>query len=83
MKTSIATVSISAELPEKLEAIANAGFDVVEVFETSAAWSATSKACRTRTAHSATFAEGFFFEIVQRDGIGDMVRLMPSSASQP
>jgi 4-hydroxyphenylpyruvate dioxygenase len=33
MKTSIATVSISGELPEKLEAIANAGFDGVEIFE--------------------------------------------------
>ncbi|WP_027991598.1 hypothetical protein [Sinorhizobium meliloti] len=40
MRTSIAIVSISGELPEKLEAIAKAGFD----------------------------AEGFFFEIVQRDG---------------
>ena len=34
MKTSIATVSISGELPEKLEAIAKAGFDGVEIFET-------------------------------------------------
>ncbi len=33
MKTSIATVSISGELPEKLEAIARAGFDGVEIFE--------------------------------------------------
>ncbi|CAN7677349.1 bifunctional sugar phosphate isomerase/epimerase/4-hydroxyphenylpyruvate dioxygenase family protein [Neorhizobium sp. LjRoot104] len=33
MKTSIATVSISGELPEKLEAIAQAGFDGVEIFE--------------------------------------------------
>ncbi|MBX5045656.1 bifunctional sugar phosphate isomerase/epimerase/4-hydroxyphenylpyruvate dioxygenase family protein [Rhizobium lentis] len=33
MKTSIATVSTSGELPEKLEAIARAGFDGVEVFE--------------------------------------------------
>ncbi len=33
MKTSIATVSISGELPEKLEAIAHAGFDGVEIFE--------------------------------------------------
>ncbi|TDK29309.1 sugar phosphate isomerase/epimerase and 4-hydroxyphenylpyruvate domain-containing protein [Rhizobium deserti] len=33
MKTSIATVSISGELPEKLEAIAAAGFDGVEIFE--------------------------------------------------
>ena len=33
MKTSIATVSISGELPEKLEAIASAGFDGVEIFE--------------------------------------------------
>jgi 4-hydroxyphenylpyruvate dioxygenase len=33
MKTSIATVSISGELPEKLEAIATAGFDGVEIFE--------------------------------------------------
>jgi 4-hydroxyphenylpyruvate dioxygenase len=33
MKTSIATVSISGELPEKLEAIAGAGFDGVEIFE--------------------------------------------------
>jgi 4-hydroxyphenylpyruvate dioxygenase len=32
--TSIATVSISGELPEKLEAIAAAGFDGVEIFET-------------------------------------------------
>jgi 4-hydroxyphenylpyruvate dioxygenase and related hemolysins len=34
MKTSIATVSISGELPQKLEAIAKAGFDGVEIFET-------------------------------------------------
>jgi 4-hydroxyphenylpyruvate dioxygenase len=33
MKTSIATVTISGELPEKLEAIAAAGFDGVEIFE--------------------------------------------------
>ncbi len=33
MKTSIATVSISGELPEKLEAISAAGFDGVEIFE--------------------------------------------------
>jgi 4-hydroxyphenylpyruvate dioxygenase len=33
MKTSIATVSISGELPEKLAAIAAAGFDAVEIFE--------------------------------------------------
>lgn len=33
MKTSSATVSISGELPEKLEAIAKAGFDGVEIFE--------------------------------------------------
>jgi 4-hydroxyphenylpyruvate dioxygenase len=33
MKTSIATVSVSGELPEKLEAIARAGFDGVEIFE--------------------------------------------------
>jgi 4-hydroxyphenylpyruvate dioxygenase len=33
MKTSIATVSLSGELPEKLEAIARAGFDGVEIFE--------------------------------------------------
>ncbi|MEN3150822.1 TIM barrel protein [Neorhizobium sp. IRAMC:178] len=33
MRTSIATVSISGELPEKLEAIAKAGFDGVEIFE--------------------------------------------------
>jgi 4-hydroxyphenylpyruvate dioxygenase len=33
MKTSIATVSISGELPQKLEAIARAGFDGVEIFE--------------------------------------------------
>ena len=33
MKTSIATVSISGELPEKLAAIAKAGFDGVEIFE--------------------------------------------------
>ncbi|MBP1852966.1 bifunctional sugar phosphate isomerase/epimerase/4-hydroxyphenylpyruvate dioxygenase family protein [Rhizobium halophytocola] len=33
MKTSIATVSISGELPEKLEAIAKAGYDGVEIFE--------------------------------------------------
>jgi len=33
MKTSIATVSISGELPEKLDAIAKAGFDGVEIFE--------------------------------------------------
>jgi 4-hydroxyphenylpyruvate dioxygenase len=33
MKTSIATVSISGELPDKLDAIARAGFDGVEIFE--------------------------------------------------
>lgn len=33
MKTSIATVSISGEFPEKLQAIARAGFDGVEIFE--------------------------------------------------
>ncbi|MBY3381807.1 bifunctional sugar phosphate isomerase/epimerase/4-hydroxyphenylpyruvate dioxygenase family protein [Rhizobium laguerreae] len=33
MKTSIATVSISGELPDKLDAIAKAGFDGVEIFE--------------------------------------------------
>ncbi|MEO3416214.1 TIM barrel protein [Roseovarius sp. CAU 1744] len=33
MKTSIATVSISGSLPEKLEAIAGAGFDGIEIFE--------------------------------------------------
>lgn len=33
MKTSIATVSISGDLAEKLEAIAAAGFDGVEIFE--------------------------------------------------
>ncbi|WOS66019.1 bifunctional sugar phosphate isomerase/epimerase/4-hydroxyphenylpyruvate dioxygenase family protein [Sinorhizobium fredii] len=33
MKTSIATVSISGELPDKLAAIATAGFDGVEIFE--------------------------------------------------
>lgn len=33
MKTSIATVSISGSLPEKLEAIAEAGFDGIEIFE--------------------------------------------------
>jgi 4-hydroxyphenylpyruvate dioxygenase len=33
MKTSIATVSLSGDLKEKLEAIARAGFDGVEIFE--------------------------------------------------
>ena len=33
MKTSIATVSIAGNLPEKLEAIAAAGFDGIEIFE--------------------------------------------------
>ncbi len=33
MKTSIATVSISGNLREKLEAIASAGFDGIEIFE--------------------------------------------------
>ncbi|MBA8879519.1 bifunctional sugar phosphate isomerase/epimerase/4-hydroxyphenylpyruvate dioxygenase family protein [Phyllobacterium myrsinacearum] len=33
MKTSIATVSLSGELPEKLDAIAKAGFEGVEIFE--------------------------------------------------
>lgn len=33
MKTGIATVSIAGELPEKLAAIAAAGFDGVEIFE--------------------------------------------------
>src|SRR5690349_9798159 len=34
MQTSIATVSLSGTLGEKLEAIANAKFDAVEIFET-------------------------------------------------
>lgn len=34
MRTSIATVSLSGELPDKLAAIAGAGFDGVEIFET-------------------------------------------------
>lgn len=33
MKTAIATVSVSGNLPEKLEAIAAAGFDGLEIFE--------------------------------------------------
>ncbi|SPZ47752.1 putative 4-hydroxyphenylpyruvate dioxygenase containing a TIM-barrel fold (N-ter) [Agrobacterium tumefaciens] len=33
MRTSIATVSISGEFPEKLAAIAKAGFSGVEIFE--------------------------------------------------
>lgn len=33
MKTSIATVSLSGDLRDKLEAIARAGFDGVEIFE--------------------------------------------------
>ena len=33
MKTSIATVSISGSLPEKLDAIQKAGFDGIEIFE--------------------------------------------------
>ena len=33
MKTSIATVSVPGELREKLSAIADAGFDGVEIFE--------------------------------------------------
>ncbi|MGH0348818.1 hypothetical protein [Sinorhizobium meliloti] len=33
MRTSIATVSISGELPEKLEAIAKAGLEGAEIFE--------------------------------------------------
>lgn len=33
MKTAIATVSISGDLPEKLSAIAAAGFDGIEIFE--------------------------------------------------
>ena len=33
MKTSIATVSISGNLKEKLEAIAAAGYDGIEIFE--------------------------------------------------
>ncbi len=33
MKTSIATVSLSGDLPEKIGAIARAGFDGVEIFE--------------------------------------------------
>ncbi|MET4128782.1 TIM barrel protein [Roseovarius sp. MBR-6] len=33
MKTAIATVSISGNLPEKLEAIAAAGYDGIEIFE--------------------------------------------------
>ena len=33
MRTSIATVSISGDLKEKLAAIASAGFDGVEIFD--------------------------------------------------
>ena len=33
MRRSIATVSLSGLLPEKLQAIAEAGFDGVEIFE--------------------------------------------------
>ena len=33
MKTSIATVSVSGDLPEKLKAIAAAGYDGIEIFE--------------------------------------------------
>ena len=33
MKTSIATVTLAGELPEKLSAIAAAGFDGIEIFE--------------------------------------------------
>ncbi|WP_143228936.1 sugar phosphate isomerase/epimerase, partial [Acinetobacter baumannii] len=33
MKRSIATVSLSGTLPEKLEAVAAAGFDGIELFE--------------------------------------------------
>lgn len=33
MRTSIATVSVSGSLTEKLEAVARAGFDGVEIFE--------------------------------------------------
>ena len=33
MKTSIATVCLSGDLPEKLAAIAAAGFDGIEIFE--------------------------------------------------
>ena len=33
IETSIATVCLSGSLPEKLEAIAHAGFDAVEIFE--------------------------------------------------
>ena len=33
MKTSIATVSITGDFSEKLQAIANAGFDGIEIFE--------------------------------------------------
>ena len=32
-ETSIATVCLSGTLPEKLESIAHAGFDAVEIFE--------------------------------------------------
>ncbi len=59
MKTSIATVSLSGTLGEKLEAIAAAKFDAVEIFENDlitfrrSGWtsspcsrSATSRACR-------------------------------------
>ncbi len=33
MKTSIATVTLSGSLPNKLEAAADAGFDAVEIFD--------------------------------------------------
>ena len=49
---SIATVSLSGGLPEKLEAAAAVGFDAVEMFENDLL----------------TFEDRFFFEIVQRRG---------------
>lgn len=50
MRTSIATVSISGDLVEKLEAIAAAGFDGVEIFETDLLTSGESPATIGRMA---------------------------------
>ena len=81
LPTSIATVSLSGDLREKLDAIAAAGFDGVEIFENDflayprrprrgrAGWcatpgsrsrcssrSATSRACRSRSARAPSTA---------------------------
>ena len=74
MKAGIATVSIAGDLPEKLAAIAAAGFDGVEIFEQDfiAHDGGPAEVGRMVRDHGLEimlfqpFADGFFFEIVER-----------------